>query len=334
VLITGAAGSIGSALTAAAHASAPASLLLLDSSENGLYELDRTLRGVASQTHIPIVASVTDRALLERLFTRHRPQVVLHAAACKHVPLMEANPLAAILNNALGSLALAQTAASSGAEALVLVSTDKAVDPVSIMGASKRIAELALLALAPRATTRMAAVRLGNVAGSQGSVLPLFLEQLAQHAPLTVTHPDAHRYFMTIGDAVHAILAALAWEQSPALLAPELGQPRRIADLARYLLGPETPAGSIVFTGLRQGDKMIESLVAQDERWSAVSPGSPLRAIDSPAPLLQVLETAAAALSAAVEAGDLGRLLEAVHLLVPTYEPGSALTASLQQVSA
>ncbi|HEX4651940.1 MAG TPA: polysaccharide biosynthesis protein [Granulicella sp.] len=344
VLLTGAGGSIGSALAHAIAASHPAHLLLLDTSEHSLYEIDRAL---ATVSHAAILGSVTDRPLLDDLFHHHRPEIIFHAAAFKHVPLIEQNPFAALANNALGTWTLAQAAAQHRAAHLLLVSTDKAVDPHSLMGATKRLAELALLALAettPTRTTRtrMSIVRLGNVLGSHGSVLPLFLDQLARNLPLTVTHPDARRFFLTLDHTVAALLDALETPAIPStILVPELAPPIRILDLARHLIAHQraTPA-EIRFTGLRPGDKLEESLISPREHWLPVSNNgphptlcaplpSPLRALVSPHPTAAVFAAAMHALAEAVAHRDLTRALDLVLQLVPEYMPSPTLTHSI-----
>jgi FlaA1/EpsC-like NDP-sugar epimerase len=338
ILITGAAGSIGSALAKtvarAAASHRPASLILLDTSEHGLYQIDRELAPAAP---LSILGSVADQSLLTELFTVHRPQLIFHAAALKHVPLMERNPFAAVATNALGTYTLAQTALAHRAEHLILVSTDKAVAPHSLMGASKRIAELVLLALATPAT-RMTAVRLGNVLGSHGSVVPLFLDQIAHGGPITVTHPEARRYLIPIGLAIAALLAAL--EAPPllpgAIFIPDLGTSIRILDLARHLIARQatTTPIEIHFTGLRPGDKLEESLLSPKESWLQDSwplepdqpgPTTHLRPITSPAPALVELQTALAAVAYSVHHRNLPRLLETILQLVPEYSPSALL---------
>jgi FlaA1/EpsC-like NDP-sugar epimerase len=330
VLITGAGGSIGSALTLAVQASKPSSLVLLDTSENGLYQIDRSLREAGSQQHVSILGSVCDGPTLEHAFEQRRPQIVVHAAALKHVPLMEQNPFAAVTNNTLGTLALTQTAVRHDVERLVLVSTDKAVDPISIMGASKRIAELVLLANAP-CSTRLTAVRLCNVLGSQGSVLPLFLDQLARNVALTVTHPDAERYFITLDRAVDSIFAALETNESPCLLIPNPGPPLRILDLAQHLLNEHRSSSSITFTGLRSGDKLSERLHSAGEHLlpSEEVYDTGLRVAVSPAPALGLLESTLEELRAATQTHDLAGLLRAIHVLVPEYEPSNIIRGAL-----
>ena len=195
--MTGAGGYIGSALAKAIATASPARLVLLDSSENNLFGIHRHLEEAhADIPHEAILGSVTDANLLNGIFSRFRPRIVYHAAALKHVPLLELNPFAAVRNNAIGTYTLAQAAIQHGVSSLVLVSTDKAVNPHSIMGASKRIAELTVASLSgPQC--RMNAVRLGNVVGSTGSVVPIFLEQISKGGPVTVTDPEASRHFMT-----------------------------------------------------------------------------------------------------------------------------------------
>ncbi len=212
ILVTGAGGWIGSALTRAIAGFAPQHLVLLEAAERNLYEIDAALQRLSNPVRLTsILGNIADPVLLADIFHRYRPQVIYHAAAFKHVPLMEQNPFAAIENNTIGTSLLAQAAANHQAEQLILVSTDKAVDPVSMMGASKRIAELILLA-EREATSRMKAVRLGNVFGSEGSIVPLFRRQILSGGPVTVTHPDVRRYFLTTDDAVALLLLASSAE--------------------------------------------------------------------------------------------------------------------------
>jgi FlaA1/EpsC-like NDP-sugar epimerase len=331
ILITGAGGSIGSALSHAAWASAPASLLLLDTSENGLYQIDRSLQQAGSHHHIPLLGSVCDSNTISQALKQHQPQIIFHAAALKHVPLMEQNPFAAIENNALGTHTLAHAAIAHHVEQLVLVSTDKAVEPRSVMGASKRIAELILLTL--KTSTRMTAVRLCNVIGSQGSVLPLFLDQIAGGGPLTVTHPDAQRYFITLDQTVRALFAALQVKSTPAILIPDIGAPVRILDLAQHLLKVHKSDASIAFTRLRPGDKLSERLLSSREHLSSQLEfnGSLLHAIETRTPDPAAFHPALDTLREAVRARDLSQLVRTVQALVPEYQPSNFIRAALTE---
>ncbi|WP_348268841.1 polysaccharide biosynthesis protein [Edaphobacter paludis] len=322
VLVTGAGGCIGSALSRWIAQSGVDELVLLDSSEGALYEIQQALPDLKiAPRRIPVLASVCDPVAVTRLFEQHRPEVVFHVAAFKHVPLMERNPFAAIANNAFGTEIVADAAAKYGSEQMLMVSTDKAVAPTSIMGASKRIAELILLAPRRNAIV-MKVVRLGNVLGSSGSVVPLFQRQIAQGGPVTVSHPDVRRYFMTLAEAVDTLLAALSSGSPSGLQVPELGKPIRILDLAKFLIGQnEVP---IVFTELRSGDKMEESLISSRESYQEVS-SRPLRAVNTPTLSPDELSTSLNALRVALQQQDLSSLLQAVQRMVPDYRPSLGL---------
>jgi len=271
VLVTGAGGSIGSELCRQVARYAPARLVLLELGEFNLYTIEQEL----SATHptlplVRLIGDVKDLPRLRQLCMQWRPQVVFHAAAYKHVPLMEEhNALAALRNNTLGTWNAALAAGEAGVQRFVLISTDKAVNPTNVMGASKRAAEIALSTLVqhfPR--TRYMAVRFGNVLGSSGSVIPKFKAQIAQGGPVTVTHPDIIRYFMTIPEAARLVLQAAAIGESGQVLVLDMGQPVRIADLARDLIrmAGHTPEEiPIVFTGLRPGEKLYEELLAASD---------------------------------------------------------------------
>lgn len=312
--MTGAGGCIGSALTQALAATGDATLILLDASEQNLFEIHRTL----DDAHVPhetILGSVTHGGLLNGIFTRFRPRAIYHAAAVKHVPLLELNPLAAVHNNAMGTYALAQAAMHHGAESLILVSTDKAVYPRSIMGASKRVAELIVTALG------MNAVRLGNVYGSTGSAVPIFREQIAKGGPVTVTHPDATRYFMPVAEAVQAILSAGAAECEGRVLLPDLGTPRRIVDLARELIGDA--AVEIEFIGMRPGEKLREDLVYESETREGHISG--LQVMRTPGPSAAELHEHMARLACLLANNDLAGVIDAVRTLVPEYQPSRSI---------
>jgi FlaA1/EpsC-like NDP-sugar epimerase len=317
ILVTGAGGYIGSALVKALASAGPAQLILLDSSEQNLFNLVRHLEQVP---HEAILGSVTDAALLNGIFSRFHPTMVYHAAALKHVALLERNPFAAVRNNAIGTYTLAQAALQHGASRLILVSTDKAVNPHSIMGASKRIAELIVAALATP-QCRMNAIRLGNVIGSTGSVVPIFLEQIKKGGPITVTDPDVTRYFMSLNDAVEAILAAGTAECSGKILLPDLGEPERIADLARLLIATaaDNPTREIPiqFIGLRPGEKLREDLTFESEILE--------EAIRTPSPAPAELQAQMAQLACLIAAEDLSGLVHLIRQMVPEYQPSSVI---------
>ncbi len=270
VLVTGAGGSIGSELCRLVARFGPATLLLLEQSENGLFYIHREL----VETHppldlVPCIADILDEARMEALFAKHRPAVVFHAAAHKHVPLMESNPGEAIKNNVLGTRLLADLADRHGVDEFVMISTDKAVNPTSVMGVSKRVAEIYVQGLSQRSSTRFLTVRFGNVLGSSGSVIPIFKEQISRGGPVTVTHPDMKRYFMTIPEACQLVLQAAALGKGGEIFILDMGEPVKIVDLARDLirlsgLVPEKDI-QVQFTGLRPGEKLFEEIALADE---------------------------------------------------------------------
>jgi FlaA1/EpsC-like NDP-sugar epimerase len=272
VLITGAAGSIGSELARQVALHRPRRLVVLDQAETDLFFLEQDL--LREHPHVelvPVIGDIVDESTVQQVFARHRPDRVFHAAAYKHVPLMECNPEQAIRNNVLGTRLVAEEAGIQGCGKFVLVSTDKAVRPESIMGATKRLAELVVLALADEyPDTAYGAVRFGNVLGSAGSVIPVFQKQIEKKQPLTVTHRDATRYFMTIPEAVQLILQASLLEEFRGRVAMlEMGEPVRILDLAHNMLRlagmPSGNGDHVVFTGLRPGEKLHEELSAPTE---------------------------------------------------------------------
>ncbi|HEX7050673.1 MAG TPA: nucleoside-diphosphate sugar epimerase/dehydratase [Longimicrobiales bacterium] len=272
VLITGAAGSIGSELARQIALHGPGRLILFDQAETELYYLELDLRERFPDLDlVPVIGDVVDAGSVERAFNEFAPSRVFHAAAYKHVPMMESNPREAVRNNVIGTWRVADAAGRHGAEKFVLISTDKAVRPTSTMGATKRLAELAMLELQDRHPgTVYGAVRFGNVLGSSGSVIPIFKRQLAAGKPLTVTHPDATRYFMTIPEAVQLVLQASLLEELRGQIAMlEMGDPVRIVDMAMRLLrlsGAVNGNGKrLTFVGLRPGEKLHEELVAPDE---------------------------------------------------------------------
>ena len=322
VLVTGGAGSIGSALADALAAAGLRQFIVLDSSEHNLFRIQTLLEAV-SAPYVAVLGSVCDGRLLQEVFEQHRPTMVYHVAAFKHVPLMEANPFAAIGNNALGTHTLAQAANCYGAQMLT-ISTDKAVYPRSMMGASKRIAELITLAMSTPSTP-MSVIRLGNVLGSEGSVVPTFVSQISRGGPVTITDPEASRYFLTMADTVRSILAAAGRHDGGKIFLPDLGEPVKIVELARFVIDAlgrsEIP---IAYTGLRPGDKLTEELMAESESLETAEAGE-LRAISSPSPSREQLSTLIEELQVAVGSNRLPELLRVVQRVVPEYRPSAFL---------
>ncbi len=331
ILITGAGGCIGSALVQSLACTNPRLLILLDHSEQNLHEINLQLAAASKSPYIAILGDILDGPLMSEIFDRYRPQTIYHAAAFKHVPLMETNPIAVVRNNALGTWELAKTAVRFGAERLLLISTDKAVNPRSIMGASKRVAELVLLRLSD-ANTKMNAVRLGNVLGSQGSVGPLFRQQIQRGGPVTVTHPEATRYFLMLSETVELIMAAAAIDESASIFIPKMCEPVKILDFAARMIreaGLETPRDvEIVFTGLRPGDKLEEELVSANEVLQPSSDERLYRAVGPPCDA-QVLDAALQTISGSVSERNLTALISSLTKLVPEYQPSETLLALL-----
>lgn len=332
VLLTGAGGSIGSALSKAILRLEPRRLILFDNSERNLHEIDLELTRTDRSQHTSVLGDICDTNLVSELLRRYRPEIVFHAAAFKHVPLMENNPFAAIRNNALGTNSLAKACQSEGVARFVMVSTDKAVNPVSIMGASKRIAELALLSLS-NPNNQMGAVRLGNVLGSQGSVVPMFLSQISRGGPVTVTHPDVCRYFLTIDEAVELILLAAQLQESGGVFVPRLGAPVKILDMALELIsqGPKSQNEvSVMFTGLRSGDKMAEEFLAQDESAEPTADGRLFRVKTRTIPA-QTFDIDMKDLAKSIEERSLPFMIETLRRIVPEYRPAELLARSAER---
>lgn len=265
VMVTGAGGSIGSEISRQLARFAPGTLLLLERAEFVLFEIDRELRALHPELEIvPLVADVGDEKRIRALMGKFRPEIVFHAAAHKHVPMMETNPTEAIKNNVLGTWTIGSVAGEVGAEAFVMISTDKAVNPTSVMGASKRVAELAVQELNSKFSTSYVAVRFGNVMGSAGSVIPIFREQILKGGPVTVTHPEMVRYFMTIPEASQLVLQAGAMGAGGEIFVLDMGDPVRILDLAKDMISLSgfNPYEDIdiVFSGIRPGEKLYEEL--------------------------------------------------------------------------
>ncbi|MCA9674640.1 MAG: polysaccharide biosynthesis protein [Myxococcales bacterium] len=271
ILVTGAGGSIGSEICRQLSVMAPAKLCLVERDENNLFEVDRELRSLATPgTLVPVLADITDPKAMERLFKEFQPEVVFHAAAYKHVPVMERFPAAAVRNNVVGTSLLAELADRHGTEAFVMISTDKAVRPTSVMGASKRLAEVAVQRLAASSKTRFSCVRFGNVLGSRGSVVPIFREQILAGGPVTVTHPEATRYFMTIPEACNLVLQASTLGSTGEIFLLDMGEPVKILDLARQMIHLMGASGrvDVQIVGVRPGEKLFEELRTDAENLS------------------------------------------------------------------
>ena len=326
VLVTGAGGSIGSELCRQIARARPARLVLVENGETPLFEIERELLDErAFSAAIPVLADVCNRSKMRQVFERYRPTVVFHAAAYKHVPLMEANPLESVRNNALATKAIADVAVEFGADRFVLVSTDKAVNPKTVMGQSKALCEWIVEAYGSRReiSTRFVAVRFGNVLGSSGSVIPIFRRQIAKGGPVTVTHPDMTRYFMTIPEAASLVVQAGAIGGEGEIFVLDMGEPVRILDLARNMirLSGKEPDGDVPidFVGARPGEKLHEELWGADEE---VRPTSH--------PKIQRVTRAGA------DAARLERELEALEVLVEggeTLEVVSRLRALVSRGS-
>src|SRR5262245_9779995 len=271
VMVTGAGGSIGSELCRQIARFGPSRLVFFDLSEYALYRVEQEFRAAYPELAIAcIVGDVRNRARVDQILSEYRPKVLFHAAAYKHVPLMEdENAWEAVQNNVLGTYTLAFASVRHGVDTFVLISTDKAVNPVNVMGASKRLAELVCLGLQRPGGTRFVIVRFGNVLGSAGSVIPKFRQQIANGGPVTVTHPEITRYFMSIPEAAQLVLQAGAMGKGGELFVLDMGEPVRIVDLAREMIrlsGFGEGDIRIVFTGLRNGEKLYEEVLADDER--------------------------------------------------------------------
>ena len=271
ILVTGAGGSIGSEICRQVAKFKPKEIVILGHGENSIYQLNMELVGKYSQhfTITPVIADVQDRKRIFEVMDKYKPDVVYHAAAHKHVPLMELNPREAVKNNILGTRNVAEAASHARVKAFVMVSTDKAVNPPNIMGATKRLCEMIVQDMATRSEyTKFVAVRFGNVLGSRGSVIPLFKKQIAEGGPITVTHPDIVRYFMTIPEAAQLVIQAGALARGGEIFVLDMGQPVKIVELAKNLIrlsGFDEGDIEIKFTGLRPGEKMYEELLNEGE---------------------------------------------------------------------
>jgi FlaA1/EpsC-like NDP-sugar epimerase len=339
VLVTGAGGSIGSELCYQIAHLRPASLTAFDRYENGLFAV---INGLASRNgHCAVhslVGDITDRQRLDDLMATHRPQIVFHAAAHKHVPLMEANPCEAVKNNVYGTRLMMDAAARHGVECFVLISTDKAVNPTSVMGTTKRVAELLVQTTKTRARTKFVAVRFGNVLASNGSVVPTFIEQIKAGGPVTVTHPDIRRYFMLIPEAVQLVLQAAALAEAGAVYVLEMGDQMKLVDMARTLIRlsgfvPDVDI-PIVFTGMRPGEKLYEELVGADERVEPAGVEKILHVRPSAAHFeLGALMAHVAKLERVAFEGDPTETLRQLAYIVPTFTSSQITTSRMALVS-
>jgi O-antigen biosynthesis protein WbqV len=339
ILVTGAGGSIGGELARQILALAPAEIVLLDSSEYALYQIDLEAARIApAVARRAVLMDVRERERIRAMIAATRPEIVFHAAALKHVPLVEANPAEGVTVNLAGTINVADAARAAGTSTMVLISTDKAVNPASVMGATKRAAEMycQALDLDDACATRFVAVRFGNVLGSTGSVVPLFQDQLARGGPLTVTHPEMARYFMTVREAVELVIeaaAARSARQHGQLFVLDMGAPVKIVDLARQMirlagLRPDRDI-PIAFTGVRPGEKLYEELFHGAE--PLAPSGLPGIFVAAPRPADKAaLANGIAAAARAAASGDDAAVREALRRLVPEYDPApSAVTPTV-----
>jgi FlaA1/EpsC-like NDP-sugar epimerase len=333
VLITGAGGSIGSELARQVARAAPESLVLLGHGENSVHAVHAELAlEAATPTLVPIVADITDRRALARVFAEQHPSIVFHAAAHKHVPLMEAHPAEAVRNNVIGTRHLVRCAEAAGVERLLFISTDKAVAPASIMGATKRVCEWIVRDAACRTGRPYAAVRFGNVLGSRGSVVPVIERQIARGGPITLTHPEVSRFFMTIPEAVYLVLQAGGLGEGGSLFVLDMGAPVRIVDLAADVIslsGLAPDAIPVQFTGLRPGEKLSEALWEDGSEVAPTGRGDVLRVRETaPVPGGDALDTLVRRLARAAIRGDANGIRLLLQEAMPSYTPSGTPTAA------
>jgi len=352
VLVTGAGGSIGTTLCRLIGQYNPRLLVLLDISEHGLYQIEDDLRsgrcagiegedGFEQDGHprkmartqlAPVLGDVSDSKLLDRVFDDSPPDIIFHTAAYKHVAQLERQPQAAIRNNVVGTYNLVCAALEHGSRRLVMLSTDKAVNPASIMGASKRVAELVVMKMSTP-DSKMTSVRLGNVLGTQGSVVPRFLDQIKRQSPLTVTHPEASRYFLSPLEAADIVSAAAWLGEGGDILVPDLGEPVRIVDLAKAVIGSFglEPDGepAVVFTGLQAGEKVSEELFGRDEPSIRIEDCAITRVLSLKRELCDLCQSIAE-LEALSRSRNVDALVHLVCRLVPEYTPSGVLLNELR----
>lgn len=325
ILVTGGGGSIGSELCRQIVKLNPKLLIILDIYENNIYDIEQEL----SRTYglkidvISVVASIRDKNRMEKIFKMYKPDVVFHAAAHKHVPLMENNPSEAIKNNVFGTINVASLSIEYNVKRFIFISTDKAVNPTNIMGATKRIAELIIQNFDKKSDTEFAAVRFGNVLGSNGSVIPLFRKQIEEGGPVTVTHPDIIRYFMTISEAVSLVIEAGVIAKGGEIFVLDMGEPVKILDLAKNLIkisGYKLDKDiKIVFTGIRPGEKLYEELLMAEEglnstRNKKIFISKPINIDD------EKLNNNLKLLGKVIAEEDRSLIDEIIKKIVPTYE--------------
>jgi len=271
IMVTGAGGSIGSELCRQIVQFTPEKIVLVGHGEYSIYSIDMELRNKYGETDIeiiPVIGDVQDRYRMFEIVEKYQPTIIYHAAAHKHVPLMEYNPHEAVKNNIIGTKNVAEAADTYGTSAFVLVSSDKAVNPTNVMGATKRVAEMVVQHLAKQSKTKFVAVRFGNVLGSRGSVIPLFKKQIERGGPVTVTHPEMTRYFMTIPEASRLVIQAGTLAHGGEIFVLDMGEPVKIVDLAKNLInlsGYTEEEIGIEYSGIRPGEKMYEELLNEDE---------------------------------------------------------------------
>lgn len=328
VMVTGAGGSIGSELCRQIARMQPELLILMERHEPSIYSIHKDLSRGIGEKLVAKLADVTDRETVRAVMGEYRPHIVFHAAAYKHVPLMEENPCAAIKNNVRGTRIMTEEAAAAGVERFILISTDKAVNPASVMGASKRVAEFLTQSLAVSSSTCFNVVRFGNVLGSVGSVVPLFLEQIRAGGPVTVTHQEVRRYFMLIPEAVQLVLHAATLGDSGAIYVLDMGEEFKVVDLARNLirLSGHVPDEEILiqFIGLRPGEKLSETLVGSEETVELAAIEK-IRRVRSQNRLdAKLLQADVLGLERAAIAGLIPEVIRLLREIVPTFTPDSA----------
>ncbi len=336
VMVTGAGGSIGSELCRQIIKNKPTKLIIYELTEFALYSIDKELNLKSQIEIIPILGTVLDQAKLERILEQYAVQTVYHAAAYKHVPLVECNPLAGLKNNAIGTAFSLNAAVKKGVETFVLISTDKAVRPTNVMGASKRMAELYCQAMAEaQSQTQVSIVRFGNVLGSSGSVVPLFKQQIAKGGPITVTHPDVTRYFMTIPEASQLVIQAGALGQGGDVFLLDMGEPVRIQDLARQMIAlsglkyraTDSDIGDIgiEYSGLRPGEKLYEELLIDHDNTEITQHSRILRSFEKHYPLQQLIEVFEKMNSLTAIDEDIDWALKQLEYYVDGYQRGKEI---------